>query len=141
MRQRNREIFLILMIFWVSDLSTILAALTPEDKIDECIQHALKVRSAWWLGNFHAFFKLYRKAPRMSAFLMDWFVARERKMALKFMIKSYVFNFYLSTIITFTMIFEHVFKFVSFVMNSFVIFVSHGSCILKLVERNLGLIH
>ncbi|KYQ48138.1 Leukocyte receptor cluster member 8 like protein [Trachymyrmex zeteki] len=71
------------------DLTTILAALSSEDKNDECIKHALKIRSAWWLGNFHAFFKLYRTAPRMSAFLMDWFVARERKKALKFMIKSY----------------------------------------------------
>lgn len=75
---------------FVTDLTTILAALSAEDKHDECIKHALRVRSAWWLGNFHAFFKLYTSAPRMAAFLMDWFVARERKNALKSMIKSYV---------------------------------------------------
>lgn len=83
----------------ISDLTTILASLSAEDKNDECIKHALKIRSAWWLGNFHAFFKLYRTAPRMSAFLMDWFVARERKKALKFMIKSYVFHIFIITIL------------------------------------------
>lgn len=74
--------------FFITDLTTILASLNAEDKKDECIKHALKVRSAWWLGNFHALFKLYRSAPRMAAFLMDWFAARERKIALKQMIKS-----------------------------------------------------
>lgn len=140
MRQGNLEIFLTVMIFWISDLTTILAALTPEDKVDECIQHALKIRSAWWLGNFHAFFKLYRKAPRMSAFLMDWFVTRERKMALKFMIKSYVFNFHLSIIIIiFTIFSEYVLKFVSLVMTSFMIFISYSSCtFFKLAKRNLN---
>lgn len=67
-------------------------SLTEEEKNNVCIKHALKVRSAWWLGNYHSFFKLYRTSPpRMSANLMDWFITRERKNALKHMIKSYVF--------------------------------------------------
>ncbi|KAK3914968.1 Leukocyte receptor cluster member 8-like protein [Frankliniella fusca] len=71
------------------DLTVVMASLTPEAEKNDCIAHALSMRSAWWLGNYHKFFKLYRAAPKMAAYLVDWFADRERKAAIKIMIKSY----------------------------------------------------
>ena len=73
-------------------MTTALTQLDSRDKADECIIHALKVRSAWTNANFVKFFKLYAAAPKMSGYLIDWFVERERKRALKIMIKSYVYS-------------------------------------------------
>nr|CAG4636910.1 EOG090X0431 [Ceriodaphnia reticulata]SVE72859.1 EOG090X0431 [Ceriodaphnia reticulata] len=71
------------------DLTTTMASLTREDKANECVAHALEVRSSWALANFRRFFRLYNKAPRMSAHLITWFADRERKVALKTLIKAY----------------------------------------------------
>nr|XP_018895696.1 PREDICTED: leukocyte receptor cluster member 8 homolog isoform X1 [Bemisia tabaci] len=71
------------------DLTTQISLLTPEDKVDECISFSLKVQSSWWLGNYHRLFKLYRSAPKMTSYLMDWFLLRERKQAIKAIVKSY----------------------------------------------------
>ena len=68
-----------------------MASLSSSDKADECVAHALEVRSSWALGNFRRFFRLLNSAPRMSAYLMAWFADRERKVALKTLIKAYVF--------------------------------------------------
>jgi len=74
----------------VLDLTEALAALTREEKSDECIAHAIKLRSAWAQGNFKRFFQLYTTAPKMSGYLMDWFIDRERRRALGVIIKAYV---------------------------------------------------
>lgn len=59
-----------------------LADVTAEDKQDPAVKHALDVRSALALGNYHRFFQLYLDTPNMGAYLMDMFVDRERLTAL-----------------------------------------------------------
>lgn len=59
-----------------------LADVTAEDKQDPAVKHALDVRSALALGNYHRFFQLYLDTPNMGAYLMDMFVGRERLTAL-----------------------------------------------------------
>lgn len=67
-----------------------LADLTPTDKKDHAVKHALDVRSALALGNYHRFFQLYLDTPNMGAYLMDMFVDRERLSALACICKAYV---------------------------------------------------
>jgi len=77
------------------DMTTTMALLTPAHRQDKCVSHALQIRAAWALSNYHRFFRLYLCAPKMSGYIIDWFLERERKQALKIMIKSYVsFRFF-----------------------------------------------
>lgn len=71
------------------ELKTILAHLSAQQKGDEVVKHALQVCQAWSLGNYARFFKLYERPPKMSGYLMDWFVMRERRNAVKAMVKAY----------------------------------------------------
>jgi SAC3 family protein LENG8/THP3 len=65
-----------------TDMNDVLSDLTPADKKEPAIKHALEVRSALALGNFHKFFRLYLSVPNMGAYLMDMFIERERLAAL-----------------------------------------------------------
>ena len=65
-----------------TDMNDVLADLTPTEKKDPAVKHALDARSALALGNYHRFFQLYLDTPNMGAYLMDMFVARERLNAL-----------------------------------------------------------
>ncbi|KAK4224341.1 leukocyte receptor cluster member 8 [Podospora fimiseda] len=72
-----------------TELNNALADLTAAEKKDEAIKHALDVRSALALGNYHRFFQLYNETPNMGAYLMDMFVGRERLAALCNVCKAY----------------------------------------------------
>jgi SAC3 family protein LENG8/THP3 len=63
-------------------LNDAIADLTAVEKQERAIKHALDVRSALALGNYHRFFQLYLETPNMGAYLMDMFVVRERLAAL-----------------------------------------------------------
>ena len=69
-----------------------MAVLTEEEKKDECIAHAIEMTSAWNTSDYYRVFKLFRSAPKMSAFLVSWFLDRERRKALRALVKAYVFN-------------------------------------------------
>lgn len=73
-----------------TDMNDVLADLTPAERKDPAVKHALEVRSALALGNYHRFFRLYLDTPNMGAYLMDMFVDRERLAALANICKAYV---------------------------------------------------
>ncbi|GAA5854626.1 hypothetical protein JCM3766R1_003126 [Sporobolomyces carnicolor] len=72
-----------------AELNNTLAELTPDQKMDESVSHALAVRLAVSQGNYTRFFRLFNAAPKMSGYVMDSFVARERVTALVTMCKAY----------------------------------------------------
>jgi SAC3 family protein LENG8/THP3 len=71
-------------------LNDTLTDLTAAEKKERPIRHALDVRSALALGNYHRFFQLYLDTPNMGAYLMDMFIVRERLAAMCNICKSYV---------------------------------------------------
>ena len=71
-----------------TSLNDVLADLTTAEKGEQAIKHALDVRSALALGNYHRFFRLYLDTPNMGAYLMDMFVVRERLSALSNICKA-----------------------------------------------------
>lgn len=71
-------------------LNDTLADLTTAEKSEPSIKHALDVRSALALGNYHRFFQLYQEPPVLGGYLMDMFVGRERLAALCNVCKAYV---------------------------------------------------
>ncbi|KAI9677760.1 MAG: hypothetical protein M1829_002532 [Trizodia sp. TS-e1964] len=72
-----------------TDMNEVLADLTPTEKKDPAVRHALAARSALALGNYHRFFRLYLDTPNMGAYIEDMFVPRERLAALAKICKIY----------------------------------------------------
>ncbi|XP_017461633.1 PREDICTED: leukocyte receptor cluster member 8 homolog isoform X1 [Rhagoletis zephyria] len=71
------------------DTTTVLRSIKQDQRENPAIAHALAFRSAWAQGNYCKLFQLYKTAPLMAGHLIDWFIERERKNALRTIIKAY----------------------------------------------------
>ncbi|RSH83051.1 hypothetical protein EHS25_005761 [Saitozyma podzolica] len=71
-------------------MAALLAQLTPAEKADPGVHHALQVHASLATSNYVRFFRLYNAAPNMSGYIMDHFVERERMSALAIMSKAYL---------------------------------------------------
>lgn len=70
------------------ELNIYVGQLTPKQKNDAAVRHALSVSRALVMGNYHSFFELYMSAPNMGAYIMDHFIDRERVKALMVITKA-----------------------------------------------------
>ncbi|XP_042636049.1 leukocyte receptor cluster member 8 [Catharus ustulatus] len=70
------------------ELTTELALLPPSLRSDPSVSHALALRAAWALGLYSRFFRLHGSAPAMAPRLIDLFAERERRRALRALIKA-----------------------------------------------------
>jgi hypothetical protein len=72
-----------------TDILKIMLTLTPEQRLDPAISHALKVRAAVADNDYHAFFKLQDICPNLGAYLMDAIIPQMRASAMKCMMQAY----------------------------------------------------
>ncbi|KAF9477776.1 hypothetical protein BDN70DRAFT_907106 [Pholiota conissans] len=72
-----------------SELNLFVGQLTPRQKANEAVQHALEVQRAQAMGNYVKLCTLYNNAPYMGAYIMDHFIDRERIKALMVITKAY----------------------------------------------------
>lgn len=73
-----------------ADLFNIMLSLTPDQRREPSIAHALKVRSAVADFDYHAFFRLQNESPRSGAvYLMDFMVPTVRQWSLHRICKAY----------------------------------------------------
>ncbi|KAF8899596.1 SAC3/GANP/Nin1/mts3/eIF-3 p25 family-domain-containing protein [Gymnopilus junonius] len=72
-----------------SELNLYVGQLTPRQKADPAVQHALEVQRAQSMGNYYKLCDLYNTAPNMGAYIMDHFIDRERVKALMTITKVY----------------------------------------------------
>lgn len=56
---------------------------------NEDVKHALEIRSAVQLDNYHKFFKLYQETPNMGAYILDLMMDNWRAAALQKMCRGY----------------------------------------------------
>jgi len=72
-----------------SDITAFLAELSQDEAADSAVLHALQVREAIALSNYHKLFKLYQTVPNKGIYLMNLFIPTQRISALQVITKAY----------------------------------------------------
>ncbi|RKP36502.1 SAC3/GANP/Nin1/mts3/eIF-3 p25, partial [Dimargaris cristalligena] len=72
-----------------SDMISTITNLTPEQKANPGVRHALDVRTAVTTLNYHRLFRLFTQAPNMNKLVMNHFITRQRVLALIIIAQSY----------------------------------------------------
>lgn len=68
--------------------AAVLCPAMAQDLAEPAVAHALKVRKAVALGNYHTLAKLYKTAPNMGAYIIDHFLDQFRVKTLQTMVKG-----------------------------------------------------
>ncbi|KFD46317.1 hypothetical protein M513_12795 [Trichuris suis] len=72
------------------DIKATLSRTTPSQRKSTYVQFACQFCEAWMMGNFRTLFQLYRNgSPKLSSCLIALVLERERKRAIRNMIKAY----------------------------------------------------
>lgn len=71
------------------DLNQVIKEIKSKYSDNKYLQHLLELNNAWYLNNYVKFFRLYEVCNEMSKYLIELFIERERKLALKIIIKSF----------------------------------------------------
>ena len=75
-------------LFNLIDLNQVIMEIRQKYKENVYLSHVLKLCAAWQTGNYARLFQLYKESTHLCKFLIDLFVERERKQALKMIIKA-----------------------------------------------------
>jgi len=73
-----------------NNVADLMLSMTAQDRENEFIEHALKVRAAEALGDYTRLFRLYNSAPGHAQHVMDTFADRCRLDALRVCLKAYM---------------------------------------------------
>jgi hypothetical protein len=72
-----------------SDLTALLNSLPVAARKDSAVSHALTIRQAIQLDNYHRFFKLYNQTPNMGHYILDKIIDNYRLQTLQKIVKAY----------------------------------------------------
>jgi hypothetical protein len=83
-----------------ADFIEVFKKITADMMSDPAIVHSMKLREAWSSDNYSKFFRLYKVTPNCGRHLVELFIDRERKSALRIMTKAYVIWLIIAMLIT-----------------------------------------